>query len=164
MPSGTVTTIDRLRELIDLLEACAANRRMLDDLTAAERERLHRALAEIANPDPASRRLQVKALMRARKAERARKDDSVLDNTGIRAGRRRPVVTTPNVFPPRAFQPFDLPPAAEGAPAESAPAEELVKQMALQSTQTPAEPKKLQTASDSQLAQMENHFRSVLGT
>ena len=121
MPSGTVTTIDRLRELIDLLEACAANRRLLDDLTAAERERLHRALAEIANPDPASRRLQVKALMRARKAERARKDDSVLDNTGIRAGRRRPVVTTPNVFPPRAFQPFDLPPAAEGAPAAAEP-------------------------------------------
>ena len=27
MPSGTVTTIDRLRELIDLLEACAGNRR-----------------------------------------------------------------------------------------------------------------------------------------
>ncbi len=111
MPS--VTVAERLRELLDLLETCAANRRLLDELTPDERERLHRALAEISNPDPVSRRLQVKAWTRARKAERARKDDKVLHETGIRALRRRPVVTTPNVFPPRAFQPFDVPPAGE---------------------------------------------------
>jgi len=113
MSSSATTIAERLRELLELLETCAANRRLLDDLSPAERERLHRALAGISNPDPVSRRLQVKAWTRARKAERARKDDTVLDQTGIRSMRRRPVVTTPNVFPPRAFQPFDLPPAAE---------------------------------------------------
>jgi NAD(P)-dependent dehydrogenase (short-subunit alcohol dehydrogenase family) len=113
MSSGSLTITERLRELLELLETCAANRRLLDELTPPERERLHRALAEISNPDPATRRLQVKAWTRARKAERARKDDAVLDQTGIRALRRRPVVTTPNVFPPRAFQPFDVPPTAE---------------------------------------------------
>jgi NAD(P)-dependent dehydrogenase (short-subunit alcohol dehydrogenase family) len=117
MPSTTV--IERLRELLDLLETCASNRRLLDDLSAEERERLHRALAEISHPDPATRRLQVKRLTRDRKAERARKDDTVLDQTGIRALRRRPVVTTPNVFPPKAFQPFDVPPAEEPASREA---------------------------------------------
>jgi NAD(P)-dependent dehydrogenase (short-subunit alcohol dehydrogenase family) len=112
MPTSA-TVIDRLRELLDLLERCASNRRLLDDLSAEERERLHRALAAISHPDPATRRLQVKKLTRDRKAERARKDDTVLDQTGIRALRRRPVITTPNVFPPRAFQPFDVPPAAD---------------------------------------------------
>jgi NAD(P)-dependent dehydrogenase (short-subunit alcohol dehydrogenase family) len=110
---GSLTTTERLRELLDLLETCAANRRLLDELNPQERERLHRALAEIGNPDPVSRRLQVKAWTRARKAERARKDDGVLHETGIRALRRRPVVTTPNVFPPRAFQPFDVPPGGD---------------------------------------------------
>src|SRR5690349_12117055 len=76
--SSTSATAVRLRELLELLETCAANRRLLDELAPAERERLHRALAEIANPDPVSRRLQVKAWTRARKAERARKDDTVL--------------------------------------------------------------------------------------
>ena len=117
MPS--ITVIERLRELLDLLEACASNRRLLDDLSPEERERLHRALAEISHPDPATRRLQVKRLTRDRKAERARKDDTVLDQTGIRALRRRPVVTTPNVFPPKAFQPFDVPPVEEPASREA---------------------------------------------
>ena len=117
MPS--ITVIERLRELLDLLEACASNRRLLDDLSPDERERLHRALAEISHPDPATRRLQVKKLTRQRKAERARKEDTVLDQTGIRALRRRPVVTTPNVFPPRSFQPFDVPPADEPASREA---------------------------------------------
>ena len=120
MSTGSVTLIDRLRELLELLETCAANRHLLDDLTAEERERLHRALADIGNPDPVTRRLQVKKLTRARKAERARKDETVLDQTGIRALRRRPVVTTPNVFPPKRFQPFDVPPADERAVAHEA--------------------------------------------
>jgi len=43
--------------------------------------------------------------------------------------------------------------------------EELVKQMALQATKPTTEaPKKKPAGDDSQLAQMENHFRSILGT
>jgi len=120
MSTGSVTVTERLRELLELLETCAGNRHLLDDLSPDERERLHRALAEIGNPDPVTRRLQVKALTRARKAERARKDDTVLDQTGIRALRRRPAVMTPNVFPPRTFQPFDIPPAEEQPTAREA--------------------------------------------
>ena len=107
MPSSATTIAERLRELLELLETCAANRRLLDELSPAERERLHRALAGISNPDPVSRRLQVKAWTRARKAERARKEDTVLDQTGIRTLRRRPVITTPNVFPPPGFEARD---------------------------------------------------------
>lgn len=42
--------------------------------------------------------------------------------------------------------------------------EELVKQLALQATKPAEEPKRRNTREDSQLAQMENHFRSILGT
>jgi NAD(P)-dependent dehydrogenase (short-subunit alcohol dehydrogenase family) len=42
------------------------------------------------------------------------RDDQVLNETGIRALRRRPVVTTPNVFPPESFDPQDVH-AEEGA-------------------------------------------------
>jgi len=112
--------VSRLLELLDILEACAANRSALDELSPVDRERLHRALAEIANPDPVSRRLQVKKLTRARKAERARKDDRVLHETGIRALRRKPVVTTPNIFAPPAFEPLDVPPEQDAdAPREA---------------------------------------------
>jgi NAD(P)-dependent dehydrogenase (short-subunit alcohol dehydrogenase family) len=108
VPGSTVSILDRLRELTELLETLAADRRLLDELPASDRERLHRALAELQNPDPAHRRVQLKALNRARRAARAQRDDRVLDDTGIRALRRRPAITTPNVFPPRAFAPRDV--------------------------------------------------------
>ena len=108
VPGSTVSLLDRLRELTELLETLAADRRLLDELLPGERERLHRALAELQNPDPATRRLQVKALNRARRTARAQRDDRVLDATGIRALRRKPAITTPNVFPPRAFEPHDV--------------------------------------------------------
>ena len=121
MPSSSAPpSVGRLRELLELLERCAADRRLLDDLTPDERERLHRAMAGINNPDPVSRRLQVKALARARKADRARKEEAIFEETGIRALRRRPVVTTPNVFPPPAFEARDVPPAADADVAREA--------------------------------------------
>jgi NAD(P)-dependent dehydrogenase (short-subunit alcohol dehydrogenase family) len=114
-------TLDRLQDLIARLEALASDRRLLDALSPADRERLHRALAEIDNPNPEARRRQVKALARARRVARADRDDQVLDQTGIRASRRRPV-TTPNVFPPRAFEPLDVSPAEDDDPARAAAA------------------------------------------
>ena len=42
-----------------------------------------------------------------------RRHEDILDGTGIRALRRRPVVTTPNVFPPARFEPGGI----EGEPA-----------------------------------------------
>jgi NAD(P)-dependent dehydrogenase (short-subunit alcohol dehydrogenase family) len=102
--------LTRLREATDLLEAVARNRRLLDALPAVDRERLQRALAEIHNPDPVARRRMTKALARERRASRAKQDDGVLHETGIRSLRRKPVFTTPNVFPPPRFDPRDIGP------------------------------------------------------
>ena len=47
----------------------------------------------------------VKAVVRERKSAAARRDNRVLAETGIRALRRQPVFTTPNVFPPKHAEP-----------------------------------------------------------
>ena len=80
---------------------------------AEERTRLIRAAGQIYNPDTAARRHLVKAIEKKRKAARVSKDDRVLHETGIRALRRQPVFTTPNVFAPTSFEPSDVPPADE---------------------------------------------------
>jgi NAD(P)-dependent dehydrogenase (short-subunit alcohol dehydrogenase family) len=106
--------LERLGETIELLEAIARDRTLLEDLLPQERARLHRALADAYRPDPIVRRQMAKALARERRAARARRDDGVLHETGIRALRRKPVFTTPNVFPPQEFEPSDVEPAADG--------------------------------------------------
>jgi NAD(P)-dependent dehydrogenase (short-subunit alcohol dehydrogenase family) len=108
-----------VRLAAELLEAVAANKRLIDPLPPDERERLHRAVAQIFLPDPAARRQRLKAAERERRAASARRDEQVLHETGIRTLRRRPVFTTPNVFPPRAFDPQDVPPADEEPPAQA---------------------------------------------
>ena len=60
------------------------------------------------NPDNRTRRRQLKAMAREVRAARVRKDDDVLQATGIRTLRRKPVFTTPNVFPPENFAPRDV--------------------------------------------------------
>jgi NAD(P)-dependent dehydrogenase (short-subunit alcohol dehydrogenase family) len=50
-----------------------------------------------------ARRRLVKARVRQRKAEKIRRDESKLNETGIRKLRREKVFTTPNVFPPKDF-------------------------------------------------------------
>ncbi len=94
---------DDLRVALDLLEALAVDRRPLDELPAGERERFLQAVARIYSPDRIERRKLSKAAARERRAARAADDDARLHETGIRALRRKPVFTTPNVFPPRAF-------------------------------------------------------------
>jgi len=79
-----------------LLETIAADRPLLDHLPKAERQRLHQAIAQIYNPDPVSRRRQQKD----RLAAKEREITAALEETGIRTLRRKPVFTTPNVFPP----------------------------------------------------------------
>jgi NAD(P)-dependent dehydrogenase (short-subunit alcohol dehydrogenase family) len=97
-----VNTADRLREALRILEEAASNRRLLADLEPVERVRLIQAAGQVFNPDPAERRKLVKAAVRKRNQERARRDESVLHETGIRELRRKPVFTTPNYFPPPA--------------------------------------------------------------
>ena len=92
--------LERVRSVSELLEAIVANRAVLRSVGAAERERLHRAIAEVYNPDPAARRRAVRAAEREQTAKRAERVDTVLNETGIRTLRRKPVFTSPNVFAP----------------------------------------------------------------
>ena len=94
----------RLKSTTELLEQVAGNRALLVELSSEERGRLLKAAAEIYCPDVKERRRLVKAGARRRKAEKLQRDQSTLDETGIRKRRREKVFTTPNVFPPAGFQ------------------------------------------------------------
>ena len=98
------TFLESLRSAIELLESIASNRGILNDVPPNERERLHRAIAEVYLPDPIARRRRVQAAARERVAARAQRADAVLGETGIRTLRRKPEFTTPNVFAPENFE------------------------------------------------------------
>jgi NAD(P)-dependent dehydrogenase (short-subunit alcohol dehydrogenase family) len=89
-----------LRVAIELLEDVAAERRLLAHLSEEEQRRLIQAAGVVFNPDLPARRQAVKALGRHRKAARVRREDAVLDGTGIRTLRRAPVFTASNALPP----------------------------------------------------------------
>jgi len=95
-----IDLVDRVRAATDVLEILAGDWSVFNRLPRGDRERLHRAIAGVHDPDPAARRTRAKAAERKRRAAGAQRDEAVLDDTGIRALRRRPVFTTPNVFPP----------------------------------------------------------------
>jgi len=95
---------DALSAATDVLERIAADRSLLEHLAPEERKRLHQAIAQVYNPDPVARRQKVKAAERARNAAQAERDEAALHQTGIRTLRRKPVFTTPNVFPPENFE------------------------------------------------------------
>jgi len=109
--------LDGLRAALLLLERIAADGTLLGRLPEAERRRLHELVGQIYLPDPRVRRQQRKVAARGRVQAQNRSDDAVLDATGIRTLRRRPVFTTPNVFPPADF-------VAEDADADPPPPRE----------------------------------------
>jgi NAD(P)-dependent dehydrogenase (short-subunit alcohol dehydrogenase family) len=92
--------LERLRSVVEMLERFAADRSLLNELPAQDRERLYRAVAELYNPDKVARRQMLKAAERERTAAQTERAGAVLNQTGIRALRRKPVFTTPNSFPP----------------------------------------------------------------
>ena len=100
--------VECLRAATELLEAVATNRRLLDGLPRDDRKRLLRAITLIDRPDSRTLRRLAKATARQDRISRLKKDDGVLHETGIRTLRRRPVFTTPNVFPPVGFAPQDV--------------------------------------------------------
>jgi len=112
------TLIERVHSTTELLELVAANRSLLDRLPLPDRERFHRAVADFYNPDPIARRRMVKAAERERTAAQAQRLGAVLDETGIRTLRRKPLFTTPNFFPPSDFDPRGLE-ADNGGPSDS---------------------------------------------
>jgi len=111
------TLAERLREAATLLECIAADRSVLVGVSEQERIRLLQAVADVYSPDRYARRRMSKVAHQKRKAARARQDDGARAGSAIRTTHRRPVVTTPNVFPPPAFEPHDV--ADEAAPREA---------------------------------------------
>ncbi len=101
-------TSDELRKVTELLESLAADRDPIRALPEQDRIRLLSAAGDVFCPDPEERRLRVKARRREQRAARLRQDESVLDETGIRVLRAKPVFTTPNVFPPEDFVQHDV--------------------------------------------------------
>ncbi|MGB0133173.1 SDR family NAD(P)-dependent oxidoreductase [Dokdonella sp.] len=99
--------IERLRDATATLLAVAENWSLLDELAPEDRKLLHQAVARVYHPDPISRRQRMKAAERERTERTISKDDALLNATGIRKLRAKPVFTTPNVFPPESLETQD---------------------------------------------------------
>ncbi|MGY8564557.1 SDR family oxidoreductase [Paracidovorax citrulli] len=103
LPQDELPLTDRLRAALDLLEAIEADRAMLDTLPEDERVRFHQVVARVYHPEPKERRQKLKQQAKVRlQQEKVRKAEALLDQTGIRTLRRKPVFSTPNYFPPHA--------------------------------------------------------------
>ena len=98
----------QLKTTVELLEKVAGNRALLAQLSVEERTRLLTVAGEIYCPDLKERRRLVKARVKQRKADKLKRDQSKLHETGIRKLRREKVFTTPNVFPPLNFQQHEV--------------------------------------------------------
>ncbi len=91
---------ERLLETTSFLRDIARSKDLLDCLSVEERTDLLNAAGDVFCPDPDERRLRVKARRNRRRAAKLEQDEAVLDRTGIRQLRGKPVFHTPNVFPP----------------------------------------------------------------
>lgn len=91
----------RARIACELLEAIRDDRSVLDGLPDEARIRLLQAVAVVHHPEPRARRKQAKEALREANREKVRRTEALLDQTGIRTLRRKPVFTTPNYFPPQ---------------------------------------------------------------
>ena len=87
----------------ELLEAVAAIAACWTACRRPTKTRFLRAVAQAHAPN----RVQRRRASAAARFARAERDEAVRGDTGIRELRKRPVVTTPNVFPPPAFEPED---------------------------------------------------------
>lgn len=96
---------ERLREATELLESIVEDRALLAELSKNDQRRFLDAAGLVWCPETAARRRLVKALAVKRRAERIEREERVLQETGIRALRRRPTFTTPNVFPQEHTEP-----------------------------------------------------------
>lgn len=90
----------RLRAATDLMEAVAVDRSLLDVLSGPERIRLANAAGDVYCPNVEERRVRSKVRRKRARADKLRRDEEVLAETGIRQLRAKAIFTTPNVFPP----------------------------------------------------------------
>jgi NAD(P)-dependent dehydrogenase (short-subunit alcohol dehydrogenase family) len=102
---NTDNTLEQLRAAIQILERAAADRSLLAGLSTEEYSRLLKAASEVFLPSPKEKRRFVKARIRQRKAEKLQREQHILNQTGIREMRRRPVFITPNPLPAPAIEP-----------------------------------------------------------
>lgn len=90
---------EQVRQAAALLERLRGDRALLAQLPQEERTRLLQAAGDVYCPDVSERRRLVKARVKQRKEEKRQKAESVLNETGIRALRRKPVFTAHNQPP-----------------------------------------------------------------
>ena len=74
----------RVHAAAEMLEAIIANRKVLLDLPVEVRGRLLKAAGEVYCPDVSARKGLIKAKNREFKAKKLKRDDRVLNETGIR--------------------------------------------------------------------------------
>ena len=99
---------EQLRAATEILEKAAANRILMAGLSPEEYTRLLKAAGEVFLPDVRERRRFVKSRIRLRKAEKLQRDQTVLNQTGIRELRSKPVFTTPNPLPAPQIEPREV--------------------------------------------------------
>ena len=108
VPTNNSPTSEQLKAAAEILEKAVGNRALLAELSEQERTRLLTAAGAIYCPDVNERRRLVKAKVRRRKAEKIQRDESKLNETGIRKLRREKVFTTPNILPPKNFHQTEI--------------------------------------------------------
>lgn len=93
---------------METLENIVADRALLAAMPEAERQRLLTLAGEVFCPDVQERRRFTRARVKQRKAEKLKRDEDKLHETGIRTARRKPVFTTPNIYPPKDFHQLEI--------------------------------------------------------
>jgi NAD(P)-dependent dehydrogenase (short-subunit alcohol dehydrogenase family) len=104
----TENAAQQLRAALHILEKAATNRSLLAELSTEEYSRLLKAAGEVFLPNPKEKRRFIKTRIRQRKAEKLQREQHVLNQTGIRELRRRPVFTTPDPLPAPPFRPEEV--------------------------------------------------------
>ena len=99
---------ERVRVAVELLESIVEDRGILFDVDEEDKHRLLRAAGQVSRPDAVARRRLLQVTKREKKAERVRRAESVLSETGIRKLRRQDVFTTPRIFAPEDFEQTDV--------------------------------------------------------
>ncbi len=100
MPEGDKELIAQCKAAAGFLEAIAADRKLLLDLPIGDRGRLIKAAGEVYCPDVSERSGLLRERNREHKDRKIKRDNAVLNETGIRKLRSKPVFITPNCLPP----------------------------------------------------------------
>lgn len=97
----------RLLDTTAFLRSVVETPEVINELGAEDKAAFFNAAGDVFCPDPEIRRRRTKLLRKQRDAQRTKRDESVLDETGIRTLRAKPVFTTPDVFAPNDFSQRD---------------------------------------------------------